>query len=136
LQPFTAALWSIVAQSWPILSTRATISITRWGLSGFDATDGPTFLSLSIEHCVAFPADQLPKRYGTDKDGRRILIGLSIEETFEFETLDDLSPLDETGTDIAWRDGVPISSREKRWLELYQKHDDAWRALVAANSRS
>jgi hypothetical protein len=87
---------------------------------------------LSIEHRVAFPADLLPKRYGTDKDGRRVLIGLSIEETFEFETLDDLAPLDETGAQIAWRDGVPITDREKRWLELYQKHEDAWREMLAA----
>jgi hypothetical protein len=78
---------------------------------------------------VAFPVDQLPKRYGIDEDGRQVLIGLSIEETFEFETLDDLSPLDETGAQIAWRDGVPITDREKRWLELYQKHEDAWREL-------
>jgi hypothetical protein len=55
---------------------------------------------------------------------------LSIEETFEFETLDDQAPLDETGTVIAWRDGVPITIREKRWLELYQKHDEAWRKML------
>jgi hypothetical protein len=88
-------------------------------------------LSLSIEHRVAFPTDLLPKRYGIDENGHRVLVGLSIEETFEFETLDDLSPLDETGTSIAWRDGVPITDREKRWLELYQKHQDAWRMLLA-----
>jgi hypothetical protein len=52
--------------------------------------------------------------------------GLTIEETFEFETLDDLAPSDNT----AWRDGVPITNREKRWLELYQKHDDAWKDLL------
>jgi hypothetical protein len=77
---------------------------------------------------VDFPFDQLPKRYRIDVNGHRVLLGLSIEETFEFETLDDLPPLDETGTYIAWRDGVPVTSREKRWLELYQKHDEAWKA--------
>jgi hypothetical protein len=82
-------------------------------------------LSLSIEYRVAFPIDQLPKRYRIDENGRRVLIGLSIEETFEFETLAS----DETGALVAWRDGVPITSREKRWLELYQKHDVAWREL-------
>jgi len=76
---------------------------------------------------VGFPFDQLPKRYHIDEDGHRVLLGLSIEETFEFETLDDLAPRDETGTYIAWRDGVPITSREKRWLELYQKPDEAWK---------
>jgi hypothetical protein len=57
---------------------------------------------------LGFPFDQLPKRYGVDENGRRVLLGLSVEETFEFETLDDQSPLDETGTVMAWRDGVPI----------------------------
>jgi len=80
---------------------------------------------------LGFPFDQLPKRYGVDENGRRVMLGLSIAETFEFETLDDLAPFDETGTRIAWRDGVPLTNREKRWLYLYQKHDDAWRELLA-----
>jgi hypothetical protein len=80
---------------------------------------------------VGFPVDKLPKRYRIDKSGRRVLVGLSIEETFEFETLSDLAPLDDSGSPIPWRDGVPITSRERRCLELYQKHDAAWRAMVA-----
>jgi hypothetical protein len=80
---------------------------------------------------LGFPFDQLPKRYAVDDEGRRVLLGLSVEETFEFETLDDLAPLDETGTVMAWRDGVPITDREKRWLQLYQKHDAAWRKMLA-----
>ena len=80
---------------------------------------------------MGFPVDKLPNRYRVDKSGRRVLVGLSIEETFEFETLDDLAPLDDSGSPIPWRDGVPITSREKRWLELYQKHDAAWRVMVA-----
>jgi hypothetical protein len=82
---------------------------------------------------LGFPFDQLPKRYGVDEKGRRVLLGLSVEETFEFETLDDLAPLDETGTVMAWRDGVPITDREKRWLELYQTHDEAWRKMLTAS---
>jgi hypothetical protein len=131
LRLFVGALSSIVAQSCPILTQEPLFQLRDEDRSGFDASDGPTFLSLSIEHRVAFPTDLLPKRYGTDKEGRRVLIGLSVEETFEFETLDDFSPLDETGTSIAWRDGVPITNREKRWLDLYQKHEDAWRKLLA-----
>ena len=84
---------------------------------------------------MGFPFDQLPKRYRIDEDGHRVLLGLSIEETFEFETLDDLAPLDETGMHIAWRDGVPITSREKRWLELYQKHDEAWKNEMGKSVR-
>jgi len=80
---------------------------------------------------LGFPFDQLPKRYGVDEKGRRVMLGLSVEETFEFETLDDLAPLDETGNHIAWRDGVPITNRERRWLALYQKHNHAWNELLA-----
>jgi hypothetical protein len=80
---------------------------------------------------LGFPFDQLPKRYGVDENGRRVLLGLSVEETFEFEALDDLAPLDETGMALDWRDGVPLTDREKRWLQLYQKHDAAWRTLLA-----
>jgi hypothetical protein len=36
-----------------------------------------------------------------------------------------------SGGPIPWRDGVPITSRERRCLELYQKHDAAWRVMVA-----
>jgi hypothetical protein len=79
---------------------------------------------------VGFSFDELPKRYRIDENGHSVLLGLSIEETFEFETLDELAPLDETGTYIAWRDGVPITNREKRWLELYEKHDEAWKEAV------
>jgi hypothetical protein len=80
---------------------------------------------------VGFPVDKLPKRYQIGKGGRRVLVGLSIEETFEFETLSDLTPLDDSGSPIPLRDGVPITSRERRCLELYQKHVSAWRAMVA-----
>jgi hypothetical protein len=72
--------------------------------------------------------DHLPRRYFVDEQGRRVLIGLTIEETFEFETLDSLPALDEAGKHVAWdEDGAPTTPREKRWLELYSKHDRAWR---------
>ena len=80
---------------------------------------------------MGFPVDKFPKRYHIDESGRRVLVGLSIEETFEFETLSDLAPLDDSGSPIPWRDGVPITSGERRCLELYQKHDAAWRVMVA-----
>ena len=75
--------------------------------------------------------DHLPRRYFVDGQGRRVLIGLSIEETFEFETLDNLPALDEAGNHVAWdEDGIPTTTREKRWLELYSKHDEAWRQFM------
>ena len=42
---------------------------------------------------MAFPTDRLPKRYYVDESGRQYLVGLSVEETFEFETLGEGSPL-------------------------------------------
>ena len=69
-----------------------------------------------------------PRRYFVDSDGRRVLIGLTLEETFEFETLDNLPALDDGNCHVAWdEDGIPTTTREKRWLELYGKHDGAWR---------
>ncbi len=91
----------------------------------------PRHLVAAIDETMSFPIEKLPKRFGVDEDGNRVLIGLSIEETFEFETLDDLAPLDDEGGHLGWRDGVPITSREKRWLELYRKHNEAWKTRVA-----
>lgn len=70
-----------------------------------------------------------PRRYFID----RVLIGLTIEETFEFETLDSLPP-DESGNDMEWEGRRPASTREERWLELYTKHDEAWRAWMVSTS--
>ena len=79
--------------------------------------------------------DHSPRRYFVDKGGRRVLIGLTIEETFEFETLDSLPALYESGNHLAWDDdGIPTTTREKRWLELYNKHDEAWRAWMIETS--
>jgi hypothetical protein len=47
------------------------------------------------------PGDHSPRRYFVDKDGRRVLIGLTIEETLEFETLDSLLALDASGNHVA-----------------------------------
>jgi len=74
-----------------------------------------------------------PRRYFVDKNGWRVLIGLTIEETFEFETLDSLPAFDNSGGHVAWHaDGTATTTREKRWLELYAKHDEAWREWIVA----
>ena len=76
----------------------------------------------------------LTERHTVDSNGRRVLIGLTSAETREFETLDSLSPAD--GDRVAWTfDGVPTTSREKRWLQLYTKHDEAWKILKTAHDR-
>ena len=73
-----------------------------------------------------------PRRYFVDENGRRVLIGLTVEETSEFETLDSLPALGESGDHIAWnQNGIPATTREKRWLELYSQHDGAWRQWLA-----
>jgi hypothetical protein len=70
-------------------------------------------------------ADHTPRRYFVDRVGRRVLIGLTVEETFEFETLD-----------AAWDEkGGPTTIREKRWLELYSKHNQAWRQWISKTPR-
>jgi len=72
-----------------------------------------------------------PRRYFVDHNGRRVLIGLSTQETSEFENLEGLPALDERGHHIAWvDDGISSTLRESRWLELYSKHDAAWRQWV------
>ena len=67
-----------------------------------------------------------PRRYFVDAQGRRVLIGLSLEETTEFEMLDGSPAIGEDG----WK-AVPVPARECRWLELYAKHDEAWKAWIA-----
>ena len=64
--------------------------------------------------------------YILDGDGNRILIGLTIDETREFERLDELiSDLSSAPTD----DSRSIS--ERRWLVLYDKHKSAVRAYLS-----
>jgi hypothetical protein len=73
-----------------------------------------------------------PRRYFVDEKGRRVLIGLTIEETFEFDILDSLPALGKSGNQVAWdENGIPTTAREKRWLELYSKHDTAWSQWLA-----
>jgi hypothetical protein len=61
------------------------------------------------------PRERFPRRCPTD------IAGLTMEETIEFEALDALPPFDDSGN-IAWAfEGGPMTSREKRWLELYVK---------------
>ena len=76
----------------------------------------------------------LTERHTLDENGRRVLVGLTSAETREFETLDSLSPSD--GDGVSWTfHGVPTTGREKRWLQLYTKHDEAWKIWKAANGR-
>ncbi|MBR0829887.1 hypothetical protein JQ596_30595 [Bradyrhizobium manausense] len=68
-----------------------------------------------------------PRRYFVDGHGHRVLIGLSLEETTEFETLEDVSAF---GSGHAMRDAGG-RTQEVRWRELYAKHELAWKAWIA-----
>lgn len=67
-----------------------------------------------------------PRRYFVDAGGRRVLIGLTPEETFEFERLDSGQVQVASGGRDVWPD-----AGERRRLELYEKHEGAWRAWMA-----
>ena len=73
-----------------------------------------------------------PRRYFVDAVGRRVLIGLTLEETFEFERLDSQPAVAGGGAQPAREpDGLWPVAGEQRWLELYAKHEGAWRAWMA-----
>lgn len=72
-----------------------------------------------------------PRRYFVDAQGHRVLIGLSLEETAEFEALDvavteTLQITAETGMG---KEAAAVD--DVRWLELYSKHEGAWRVWMA-----
>jgi hypothetical protein len=83
--------------------------------------------------------DHSPRRYFVDQAGRRVVIGLTIEETTELETHDSPSAFDEGGSHVAsGENGVSATTREKRWLELYRKYDQArpeWMAETCTDRR-
>ena len=73
-----------------------------------------------------------PRRYQASASQPSTLIGLTVEETSEFERLDQLS-LDTHSGNGAWSfDDKPTTPEEKRWLELYRKHETGWSAWLAA----
>ena len=78
-----------------------------------------------------------PRRYFVDGDGRRVVVGLTTEETLEFETLDSLFALGSgSGSLLQEQDGAPVGRQERRWLELYTKHEQAWRRWMADSRAS
>ena len=65
--------------------------------------------------------------YILDSDGNRILIGLTLDETREFECLDELiSRLSSASTSDS------RSLNERRWLVLYDKHEAAVRIYLSS----
>jgi hypothetical protein len=77
-----------------------------------------------------------PRRYQANASQPYTLIGLTIEETSEFERLDHLSLIHDSG-DGAWNfDEEPMTPEEKRWHELYRKHETGWSVWRAAEGGS
>jgi hypothetical protein len=67
--------------------------------------------------------------YVLDADGNRILIGLTLGETREYELLDELtSDLSSAPTDDN------RSLNERRWLVLYDRHKAAVRTYLSAQN--
>jgi hypothetical protein len=76
---------------------------------------GEVFVHLQEQ--LVMPQSLFPRRYYIDDDGRRVLIGLTVEQTGEFELLELPEP--SPGIDQA-------SLNHGRWLELYRLHQQAW----------
>ena len=75
------------------------------------------------------PSNAAPRRYFVDAVGRRVLIGLTIEETREFEDLDRAQA--ELCASFVESADVSLSGlSELRWLALYEKHESAWRSWM------
>ncbi|MGV7215091.1 hypothetical protein [Bradyrhizobium sp. UFLA05-112] len=75
-----------------------------------------------------------PRRYFVDRQGHRVLIGLSLEETAEFESLEDFVRSGSLRTAV-WQTEEPAEIQETRWLELYAKHDEAWKVWITQRGR-
>lgn len=67
--------------------------------------------------------------YILDDDGKRVLVGLSLDETLEFVRLDG-AILDSASEEFDER----RSRDERRWLVLHDKHDTALRNYISTEN--
>ena len=67
--------------------------------------------------------------YVLDADGKRVLVGLTLDETIEFERLDE-AILDSVSEEV---DNYRVR-KERRWLVLYDKHDAALRNYLSTEN--
>lgn len=68
----------------------------------------------------------IARRYRSDEQGRPALVGLTYDETCEFEVLEQTAPLDDDGNPAWAFEGEPRTPSERRWLRLYTRHQLAW----------
>jgi hypothetical protein len=73
-----------------------------------------------------------PRRYQAHAHQPHTLIGLTADETLESERLDRLSPVDHLGNCVWNFEDEPRTFEEKRWLELYRKHETGWSDWLVA----
>ncbi|UWU67589.1 MULTISPECIES: hypothetical protein [Bradyrhizobium] len=76
------------------------------------------------------PKNDAPRRYIVDGAGQRVLVGLTISETIEFEALD--KPDTRAGAGMLGEAARVREARHgERWVELYVKHERAWNDWMA-----
>ena len=76
------------------------------------------------------PRNDAPRRYIVDGAGQRVLVGLTISETIEFEALD--KPDTRPDADLLGEAARIRQARHgERWVELYVKHERAWSDWMA-----
>ena len=79
------------------------------------------------------PQSLFPRRYYIDDEGQRVLIGLTAEQTREFERLE----LPDRSSDMQMSlNSNPARLNHGRWLELYQQHQEAWEIWRAGDSEA
>jgi hypothetical protein len=66
------------------------------------------------------------RRYHRDAQGRSVLIGLTFDETTEFETL-EANAANSPNHPFWSGEAPPGSEPECRWTDLYLKHETAWK---------
>jgi hypothetical protein len=76
-----------------------------------------------------------PRRYCVDGEGQRVLVGLTFQETLEFEALDTI-PADRAYTRPEACREEAKDTRKQRWVQLYTKHETAWREWKVSQQNS
>jgi hypothetical protein len=101
--------------TWQMLITRRTVRV-------------PSSMAPYIsKRNLVMPQSLFPRRYFIDDQGCRVLIGLTVEQTREFELLD----LSDSSSE-----GDRASSSHGRWHELYQLHQQSWQIWRAEISEA
>jgi hypothetical protein len=85
---------------------------------------------------LVMPHSLFPRRYYIDDEGRRVLIGLTVEQTREFELFEAPDSSFEIQIGISASSDPTQSNHRKRWLELYLLHQDAWEIWRSKSSEA